>query len=152
MKTTISYEEEMARAKRAQKNGILLCIIIILGVVALPNLSFFQSKADSALRFDSDGFFVRLSEDETLTLKYAQITELQWLPDPDYGYCLSGGTEGGCRYGTWESESYGTYFLNVNLDFPQAILVRTAEITLLFNFESADTTQQLYESLCDAIK
>ncbi len=152
MKTTISYEEEMARAKRAQRNGILLCIIIILGVMVLPNLSLFRSQADSAIHFDTDGLAVTLPDSTSLSLKYTDITDLQWVPDPDYGRCLSGGTENGCRYGTWESETYGTYFLSTNLDFSQSVLVRTAENTLLFNFESADTTRQLYESLCDAIK
>jgi len=152
MKTTISYEEEMARAKRAQRNGILLCIVIILGVMVLPNLSLFRSQADSSIHFGTDGLSVTLPDSTSLSLKYTDITQLQWLPDPDYGRCLSGGTENGCRYGTWESEAYGTYLLSTNLDFSQAILVRTAETTLLFNFESADTTRQLYESLCDAIK
>lgn len=152
MKTTISYEEEIARAKRAQRNGILLCIVIILGVMVLPNLSLFRSQADSAIRFGTDGLSVTLPDSTSLSLKYTDITDLQWLPNPDYGHCLTGGTENGCRYGTWKSEAYGTYLLNTNLDFPQAILVRTAETTLLFNFESADTTRQLYESICDVIK
>jgi len=152
MKTTISYEEEMARAKRAQRNGILLCIVIILGVMVLPNFPLFRSQADSAIRFDTDGLSVALPDSTPLTLKYADIIELQWLPDPDYGSCLSGGSENGRRYGTWESNTYGTYILSTNLDLSQAVLVRTAETTLLFNFETADTTKQIYESLCEAVK
>ncbi len=152
MKTTISYEKEMALAKRAQRNGILLCIVIILGVMVLPNLPLFRSQADSTIHFGADGLFITLPDSTSLSLKYTAITDLQRLPDPDYDRCLSDGSENGRQYGTWESDIYGTYVLSTNLDFSQAILVRTAETTLLFNFESAGTTQQFYASLCDIIK
>ena len=142
MKATISYEEEMKRAKQSQRQGIILCVIIIIGVILLPNLSLFQSEADNALRFDAKGFTLSLPGDEALSVPLVE--------SPDYGSCISGSTENGCRYGTWESDSYGKYLLCINQDFSTAILIQTDTQVLLFNFESPDTTRQLYESISAA--
>lgn len=150
MKATISYEEEMKRAKQSQRQGIILCVIIIIGVILLPNLSLFQSEADNALRFDAKGFTLSLPGDEALSIFYSQIVRISLVESPDYGSCISGSTENGCRYGTWESDSYGKYLLCINQDFSTAILIQTDTQVLLFNFESPDTTRQLYESISAA--
>lgn len=152
MKATISYEEELERAKQSQRRGIILCVVIIIGVILLPNLSLFQSEADSALRFEADGFTLSLPGEEPLAVPYSRISHIALIESPDYGACVSGSTENGCRYGTWESDSYGKYLLCVNQDFSTAILVQTDTQTLLFNFESAATTRQLFESISAAAK
>lgn len=122
-----------------KKNIIFIFIVIVLATV------FFMLRGTGGVTIDSsdDGLTFTGSAGST-KLAYADITDIQYFPAPDYG---SGESSRGFRCGTWESTELGTYTAYLNEKISGCVLFISDTETVAFNYESDATTQGFYESI-----
>lgn len=104
----------------------------------LPGVEFHPSQT---------GFALAGPEKTSIELTYKEVLSAQLVEDPDYGTSAGGGSRGGFHYGTWENGEWGSYEAFVAEKIPCCIVLHTKDATIVFNFESEDTTRRLYPQL-----
>lgn len=122
-----------------KKNIIFIFIVIILAT------AFFMLRGTGGVTIDStdDGLTFTGSAGSTV-LAYADITDIQYFPDPNYG---AGESSRGFCHGIWESPELGIYTAYLNQNISGCILFISNKETVAFNYESEATTQGFYESI-----
>ena len=124
------------------KNLLAILLVLIAATV------FFALRGTGSVTIDTDGDGLRFSGPEGSTyLAYDSITDIRFLPSPDYGSAADGGARRGVLYGTWQSGDLGTYSAYVNEGIPCCILFVSDAETVAFNYESEATTQGFYDSI-----
>lgn len=147
MATSITYQEEMRKAKEAQKRGMITFVLIMLVVLLVPAMSLFDDAGSNAFKWTEEGLAITYPDNTTVTVRYDEVTGVELSEGIAYGTCVKGGTEKQYRYGTWNNEQFGDYQLFTDMDFYSCIIFYTEQGVVVINFESDDTTAVLYESV-----
>lgn len=134
------------KIKRLSRMDILIIAAIFLVITfliyrgSIPGVLFKADKASMTLTGP---------QNTSITLSYSDILSASFIAEPDYGSSAGGGTDGSYHYGIWQNEEWGTYQSFVSVKIPCCIVLNTADDTIVFNFESQDTTEKLYPSLLE---
>ncbi|MCD8075783.1 MAG: hypothetical protein LUF27_12285 [Lachnospiraceae bacterium] len=136
----------MFTGKQKTINMILIFLILAGATVYF----FFYSQSSASIRFsDEEGTVSFSGQNDTSDVFYfSEIVSIELEEEPDYGSAVDGGVVNKKNgYGTWESESLGTYHAYFTTKITSCIVISDAEKTAVFNIDNAETTQSLYEQL-----
>ncbi|MCD7955753.1 MAG: hypothetical protein LUG93_08390 [Lachnospiraceae bacterium] len=138
----------MFSGKDKTRNLIILFLILAGATVYY----FFYSQPAASIQFSDEEKSVSFYglKDTSDTFLFADILSIELEETPDYGEATDGGTVNGKNmYGTWESDSLGTYHAYTTTKIAPCILISDAEKTIVFNVSNAETTRSLYEELTE---
>lgn len=96
-----------------------------------------------------EGFTFYGPNKTTAFVAFADVWEMRYVEDPDYGTAVDGGAKSRCLYGTWENEDWGCYQAFVQTKIPACIAVFTDEQVIVFNYESKAVTRAVQEEFSD---
>lgn len=100
--------------------------------------------SETEIIFSAPAGFEDLSN---ITIAIADITDLALGEMTDPGTCVEGCDTADSRYGLWNSETLGDYYVSADPDIDVCLVAKTDSGTYIFNIESADTTTQLYSEI-----
>lgn len=123
-------------------------ILLPLSVLVLA-LFFYGIFGSNTLLLSLEGEAVTLTgpEDSSFSVPYSKIASMELREDFEPGIAVSGGLKNHIRYGLWHNEELGDYQLFASDKIDVVILLRTTEgEALVFNYESADTTRNFFET------
>lgn len=124
----------------ANKRNIIFTFMVIILATA-----FFMLRGTGGVTVDStDGGLTFTGSAGSTMLAYADITDIQYFPAPDYG---TGEISRGFCHGVWESPELGIYTAYLDQDISGCILFISDKETVAFNYESEATTRGFYESI-----
>lgn len=127
------------RARRAGAILLTLLVIVLVFLLRAGNRVVLDLQTDEAIT-------VRGPEDTVCVIPYASIRSLTLLEDFDRGECEDGGSKHKVDYGTWRCEPFGRYTLIAAADIkPCLALTDMSGQVTVFNYESAEVTENLYE-------
>lgn len=134
--------------KGTARRHIAALILVLLAMTAY--IAFVERGAPSFF-FSPQQRVLSLSGAKETSIKFTldELTALELYAGSDYGTPVDGGKLplGGVRYGTWESETLGSYEAFFSEKIGTAIVFRTSERTAIFNLENEESTQELYRQL-----
>ena len=123
---------------------ILLPLFILAAAVF-----FYGIFGSNTLLLSLEGEAVTLTgpEDSSFSVPYSKIASMELREDFEPGSSVNGGLKNRIRYGLWHNEELGDYQLFASDKIDVVILLRTTEgEALVFNYESADTTRNFFET------
>ena len=147
MANTITFQEEVNRAKEAQKRWMITFAVIMVAVMLIPAFSLFDDAGGTAFDWSKEGLTISYPDGTAVSMPYESVNDISFSEGIRYGEAVTGGTEKQYRYGTWKNEEFGEYQLFTHLDFHHCIIFDTDNGFVVINFESNDTTAALYESV-----
>lgn len=129
-------------------------ILLILVVLALAFV-FYGVFGRNTLLLTLENETVALSgpEDSSFSVPYFAIASMELRDSFDPGAAVDGGIKNRIRYGLWQNEEFGEYRLFASDKIGPVIVLRTADgETLVYNYESEQTTRSHYESFLDFLR
>ncbi len=120
--------------------ALWIIIVFILAMVLKPYRIVNTEAFDGSLQ-------IRGYSGYTIDVAYTEIESAELLKDLDYGVLIEGTDKKKEKSGIWENEMFGEYQLCVNTAINDCIILRTASDTLVINYESAKSTENLYEAI-----
>ncbi|MEA4964981.1 MAG: hypothetical protein VB055_04035 [Oscillospiraceae bacterium] len=140
----IMLDQEMQK-KYWKKNYIWTALVLVAAAVY-----FIFSSPGVSLAYGETELQVTAPDRVVTVVPYADLTEVMFAEDPDYGSAVQGGEKSGCHFGTWENSAWGTYYLCVyqNTDCC-IILMLQSGATVVINASSRTDTETLYEGILE---
>ena len=123
-------------------------ILLFIFILALA-LFFYGAFGSNTLLLSLEGDAITLTgpEDSSFSVPYAGIASMELLESFDPGLAVEGGLKNHIRYGLWHNEALGDYRLFASDKIDAVILLRTTSgEALVFNYESADSTLNFYDT------
>ena len=140
--------ENEEKIKRIQKRSNAISLFLILAIVA----GFFIFNLISKKAVGQAGFTLDRDGNETY-MAFADVTEIVFVEDADYGDPLNGSIVGILNsqwmQGTFSSDYFGKYTASCDPRVSAAIWFKTADMSYVINRESAETTKLIYEQLIE---
>ena len=136
--------EKGSRDIPAMKRVLWSTILICIGIFAVATVISLSRDSGSGFHMSGEGFAIADENGEEVFTAFTEILSAELTEKPDYG---TGSVENGMRVRGWQSETYGSYLAYCDRDIWPAIVIRTADRTILINYESSGTTAQLCEEI-----
>ena len=119
---------------------LVLLISLIIGYAILnPKPILFD--------WDDEKMLFNYPEGETVTIPFADVTDIRFEESIDFGDCVSGGEENGYSYGLWKNDRWGEYYLCAEIEMECAVVLQTGDNIYALNAESYGTTKELTRAL-----
>lgn len=125
------------------KRILLPLFILVLAIF------FYNAFGSNTLLLSLEGEAITLTgpEGSSFSVPYSKIASMELREDFDPGAPVNGGLKSRIRYGLWHNEELGDYQLFASDKIDVVILLRTTEgETLVFNYESTDTTHNFFDT------
>lgn len=121
-------------------------IWIVIVLVAFTLFSFLRGGSGISPDFQEDSLTIHGPNKFSITVQYDQIAHMELVELSDPGNMLSGGENRSCRWGTWERDDWGSYFLCALKKVDTAISITTLEgERVVFNYQDRDTTESILD-------
>ena len=123
---------------------ILLPLFIVVVAVF-----FYNVFGSNTLLLSLEGEAVTLTgpEGSSFSVPYSNIVSMELREDFEPGTAVNGGLKNRICYGLWHNEELGDYQLFISDKINVVILLHTtAGETLVFNYESEDTTRNFFDT------
>lgn len=135
----------MSEGKRKVFSALAVILVVVLVLL-------FRGDYGIALSFDNDVFTVDGPQGYVFSVPLEEIESVTVTESFDRGSCTEGGAKHGYSYGIWENAG-GEYQLCVMDKVERFISIRQTDggITVL-NFESDESTENLYQLINDVLK
>ena len=136
-----------------RKNAIKLFLMVLL--IAILLITFWGKDSKQVLlEFQESTMILSAPEEDAfrVSIAYEDISSMELLSELDIGACISGTDLEDRKNGHWSNTAFGDYTLCIYADIPSYIRLDTSEGTVVFNYESSDTTQQLFDALAEHIE
>ena len=146
MKTEISSNQQNSKKQKYANMGIILVILILVSLI-----SYTRGEGAVALDWTESQLQVTLPDREQFTVRYADVTEAELIPHPNYGACVRGGQTASWLYGIWENDTWGNYSLCAATGVELCIVLHTDPQVYVLSYESSETTSALFESILTLI-
>jgi len=149
-----SKQDSFGRVHKADTFSSARRSTIIIMIVALVfSFLFYRSKTSQDIYMEpgEESIYLKSRSDDECTVLYEDITSVSLVSASslDYGTMTADGHEGKkYKSGIYENEEFGTYSLFVSTSVDNAIILKTADTACVFNFESEDNTEAVYNALC----
>lgn len=146
--TPDTYRQDVQNA-RAKKYRNMFITLLILFFFSLYHLMSGSDNVD--FQWSSTQLTVKMPDDNTFVLNFSEVDSIDLTEFNHYGTCISGGQSRQHAYGVWTNDIFGEYFLCVSTIPSNCIILHTSNSTYIINYESDETTLQLYQSLLELI-
>ena len=123
---------------------IWLVVIVVMGFFLRPNRAV-------QVQVDDEGLVLTSASGYTINVRYDEIGGAEYREDFDYGSPIDGTDDNQEKSGLWENSELGRYRMCVNAKVAPCIVLTTDEGVLVINYESAKSTQSLYNALLERI-
>ena len=128
---------------KKQKRNLLICISVIAVLLA-----FRMATDNSTVRMDlTDHLFTVSWEGYETVMDLNEVLDIDLLPLAELGTCLDGFEDKSLACGIWENTQWGEYHLYSHKGIEACIVIRTADQTVAFNYESEQATRSFFEAL-----
>ena len=129
-----------------------IAVTVALWVAVIAVLSFFMKPVRNTSCTAEEGrILITGRSGYELSVDYEKVTAIEYRQEMDYGALIDGVDDGKEKSGRWENDELGQYLLCVNAKVEPCIVLRTAEQTMVVNFESQQSTRALYDALVEQI-
>lgn len=126
-----------------------ICSTVLIFLAAL--LLFRQFTPPSAnLSLEGEALSVSDGDTVDVSLPFAGIRSVSLIESLERGEMVDGTSTRRIARGIWKNEAYGEYTLCVNEKIGCCLVVQTGSRTLVYNYESAETTRGIYDMLLQA--
>ncbi len=131
--------------KRGKMIGMIAVWIAVFAVLAI----FLRPTKNTAATAKDGSLVITGRSGYSLSIVYAELTEIEYRDEMDYGTMIEGTDTGKEKSGRWENAELGTYLLCVNAKIKPCIILRDAEGTKVINYESEKSTEALYKAISE---
>ena len=142
-----SVEQEMKRSKVKGWVDVVLCIVIVV-VVLLYRES--TGSLRPKIAFYQNCITVSCTEEDSRNIVYDTFESVEMFEDFsvfDKGELVRGtDVHSGCS-GVFRNAEFGEYYLCVTPKFEKFIIVHQPDCVIVFNYESEDSTEDVYRFL-----
>lgn len=141
----------MAKLDEHKKARYLNLLILVVILIVVPVFSSLFSKSFS-YQFTDSSMTITDPDETEYYISYDSILSMELLECPDWGSCISGGSNNSYCWGVWENSEWGQYILCAYTEPTVCILIRTDSQTVALNYETDEVTQGLLASLTEAVE
>ena len=135
--------------KLVSKKDLIFATLILVAVVVF---SFFESQNKVKVTFNETAVDV-VSSKYTMNIPYDMIERAELTALPEAGTVVSGRDDMTIRYGTWNNDLYGEYYICADLAAENCITVHLKDgRVFLFSRLSAEETAGLFDTLQTYLK
>lgn len=139
--------EEEELSSRHNKRMLLMNLLVLLAIFVAVTFIIPNGSHQNLFIWEDTQLRISCPDDSVHTVAYADITRMALVENADLGTCLSGDSSSNYCYGIWENDQLGEYVLCAYRSFSTVIQISTAEEDYWISYESAETTQGLYDSI-----
>ena len=126
------------------------CCTILIILAAL--LLFWRFTPPSAkLSLDGEAFSVADGDTVDVSIPFAKIRTISLIGTLERGEMVRGTSTRHVARGIWENDAYGEYTLCINERINCCLVIQADSQTLVYNYESSETTQGIYDMLVQAL-
>lgn len=120
-----------------------LCLILILFIA-----SQIQNKTSCSMDFQKEQLVITGPENtDPIILDYRNVRSVALLESYTAGELISGISNRRLNFGKYKNDLYGEYSLCAVPSIPTAIEIQTDSEVIVFNYESAEVTDKLCDTL-----
>ena len=131
------------------KRALTVLLVLILA------FAFYGVFGRNTLQLSLEGSTVTLSgpEGSSFSVPQSEIASMELRESFEFGTATDGGVKNHIRYGLWTNAEFGEYRLFTSEKIAPVIVLTTREgETLVFNYESENTTRNYFESFTDYLR
>lgn len=133
-------------AKNDRKKAWISWIIWLGVILALANVM--GTGTVDSTTMDAEGLYFESASGYTSAIKWSDIQSAELRSCPDFGTLVEGTDDAPEKSGVWKNDAFGEYELFVSTKIENCIVCTTKDSrTVVFNFESAESTVSLYEAI-----
>lgn len=137
----------MNEAAKNDRKKAWISWIIWLGVILVLANVMGTGTVDSTT-MDAEGLYFESASGYTSAVKWVDIESVEVRSCPDFGTLVEGTDDAPEKSGVWKNDVFGEYELFVSTKIENCIVCITKDSrTVVFNFESAESTVSLYEAI-----
>lgn len=124
-------------------------LILAIALIIVFSIYYMVSGSNTVEMRIEDGVLILSGlEEQSYEISLDDISAVSCGESADYGTLQDGVQTDDYCYGTWQSDSWGTYQLYITTKVDAYVLVETQEgESYVFNFESNDSTQAFCQAL-----
>ena len=137
--------EELRDQNNLYYKNNLFAIVGLVIIVMMCRYLFGEWTDSISVSFGDASVEFSYGEEESIAVAYEDITGLTLVTVEDYGTAgIDGIDDGTYAFGEFHNDEYGDYTAVLLFSVSQAILIETEGTVYLFNYESENTTEELY--------
>lgn len=122
---------------------IILCALLLFRHFAPPS---------AGLSFEGEALRISDGDAVDVTLPFAEIRAVSLIGTLERGEMADGTSTRRIARGTWKNDAYGEYTLCISEKINCCLVVQTDSRTLVYTYESAQTTRGIYDMLLQALR
>lgn len=142
----VPHEQQELSSSRNRRT-LLFNLIVLLIVFVAVTFVFPNGSHKNLFTWGETELLIHCPDEVVYTVPYREITHITLWENADTGTCLQGDSTSTYRYGQWENELLGSYYLCAYRSFGTLIRIETPADTYCISYESAETTTGLYNSI-----
>lgn len=146
---SVLMEESTGKGLNSRAVNYIIIIAVMVGVMVY---SFIKGGSDTSLSIQDDYITIGGLQDMSVTVEYADVESMELLGQLPELTQVDTAVKGKLVCGTCSSSQWGEFQAFLNTKIPSCILLCTPEVTVCFNVESQDTTEQLYDVLRENVE
>ncbi len=148
-------EERIRRIQKRSNKISIFMILALIGGILVFNLISKQAVGKAGFTFTPEGMTIIDHDGNTTFMAFADVTEMVFVEEADYGIPVNGEIVGLMRnqwmQGVFRSDMFGKYIASCDPRVPSAIWFKTADMSYVISKESAETTQAIYDALLEYV-
>ena len=154
MPEATSVQQELKRSKAAGWRDVVICVIIILGFLLYKEVRGEETTAVTPRLGETEFTLIALDGTEHRFV-YDELDSIELHDDLqsfDRGTLVRGNEAKRCVSGRYTNDAFGEYELHIMTKLNEYLIVKNADGVMVFNIESDETTQALYDYICGQIQ
>lgn len=148
-RSSFGGEDQYKGFIRYRNSSILISVIVIIAV-----LLFVRSRMKQNIYVEprQDAFYLKSYTGEESLVSYDELTAVSYAEDLDLGAAAGGTDDRKAKSGIWKNDQFGEYHLYALPNVTSYVILTAEEGTTVFNYESANTTKQIYDAFYDLME
>lgn len=122
-------------------------VFILVLMAAMLAIAFYDSAEDIKVTIEPESVTIKATG-YTMNIPYEMIESMELADMPKEGKIISGKDDLVVRYGNWENEAWGEYFICADLDATKCIVAHLDDgRVFVFSRKSNQETETIFENL-----
>ena len=122
-------------------------VFILVLMAAMLAIAFYDSAEDIKVTIEPESVTIKATG-YTMNIPYEMIESMELVDMPKEGTIISGKDDLVVRYGNWENEAWGEYFICADLDATKCIVAHLDDgRVFVFSRKSNQETETIFENL-----
>lgn len=122
-------------------------VFVLVLMAAMLAIAFYDSAEDIKVTIEPESVTIKATG-YTMNIPYEMIESMELADMPKEGTIISGKDDLVVRYGNWENEAWGEYFICADLDATKCIVAHLDDgRVFVFSRKSNQETETIFENL-----